>query len=143
MSDIKSKTCFRLAEFVFVARMSEEGPPMKKVKVENPEEESEGACGGLEPEEGVITGVVTAEKAERMNELAEKLWQRDAKKAGLEGVPLEAAVVAALRDKRLSTLPDPLAHPPGAALDTDSWIQHGVNAGLWVEDEDCMLMEVC
>ena len=114
---------------------------MKKVKVEV-EEESEGAGGGLEPEEGIITGEVSAEKAERIDDLAAKLWERDSKKAGLEGMPLEAAVVAALTDKRMSTLPDPLSHPAGATLDPDSWIQHGVDAGLWIEDEECMLLDV-
>ena len=125
--------------------MSKESPPRKKVKVEVEEEEAEAATPSsvaMEPDEGIITGVVSAEKGKRLKTLAEKLWERDANKAGLEGIPLDAAVIAAMTDRRLAPLPDPLSHPPGATLDPNSWIQHGVDAGLWIEDEECMLLDV-
>ena len=121
--------------------MSEEQPASKKIKLES-DEEVPGPSTGLQPDEGFITGAVSADKAKRMEDLAQKLWEKDAKKAGLEGMALKDAVIAAMKDPRLQTLPDPLAHPPGTLMDPDNWIQQGVDAGLWIEDEDCMLTEV-
>ena len=83
----------------------------------------------------VMQETSTAEKVEKtrqVEELAEKLWERDAKHAGLGGCSINQAVIAAMTDQRLTTLPDPLAYPSGALLNPDSWVQHGVDAGLWM-----------
>ena len=121
--------------------MSEKEPPAKKLKTEPVEDVVPGTSEGGEAKEGVEMVDLTVEKAKRMEDLAAKLWERDAKEAGLEGLSVQDAVVAAMTMPIMSLLPDPLAHSPGEKVDPDSWLAHGAAAGL-LEDEDCMLMSV-
>ena len=116
-----------------------EEPAQKKMKVECDDDVMPGTSeSSEETEEGMDMSV---ENGKRMEELAGKLWARDAKKAGLEGMSVEQAVIASMSAPIMSLLPDPLQHPPGTQLDPDSWLVHGAAAGL-LEDEDCMLLSV-
>lgn len=81
-------------------------------------------------------------RAQKLDESANKAWEKDSEASGLKGLSIEDAVAAVMYNPATATLPDPLKLPSGAPLDKDSWLVQAEAAGLFIDEEDLQLLAV-
>ena len=81
-----------------------------------------------------------SQRAEKLDEVAQIMWKNDAEEAGLEGLRIEEAVTAVMFNSATATLPDPLSLPRGTEIDKDNWLIEAERAGLFIDDEDLIML---